>query len=230
MHRFSTRPCPWPLLGLLAVAPLLPPAQVDADGIQGLDATERTQLQRGEIVLRRVFRRLGERKLFGGASWQVVDRPLEEVWAALLDVEHYGKMLPQVHRARLVARDGKTRIVRIEHGNSWLHVRYHVRMTPRSERHEMLFQLDPNRPSDLRAAWGFIRLTPWDAGRTLVSFGAMADMGSGLISGALRPLVHEWMLKVPWTLKKYLERGAGRHRYLRSADNGGATAPRPRAM
>ncbi len=214
---------------LLLLASLLPTAAtVGAEGsrIQGLDAADRARLGRGGIVLRRVFRRLGERKLFGGASWQVVDRPVEQVWAALLDVAHYRKMLPQVRAARLVAQDGNARIVRIEHGSSWIHVGYHVQMTPRPEHHEMLFRLDPSRPSDLEAAWGFIRLTPWGHGRTLVSFGAMADIGGGLISGALRPLIHEWMLKVPWTLKKYLERGGGRSRYLRSARQAPARSPR----
>jgi len=42
----------------------------------------------------------------------------------------------------------------------------------------------------------------------------MADVGTGIVSGALRPTLHEWMLKVPWTMKQYLE-GSGRTRYDR---------------
>ncbi len=199
----------------LAAALLLTGRSGLADGgrIGRLGSADRARLEAGRIVLRPVVRRSGERKLFGGASWQVIDRPVEEVWAALLDVERYDQMLPEVRRVRVVARDGARRIVRIEHGNALIHVGYHVRLEPRREHRELLFRLDRDRPSDLQAAWGFIRLRPWGSSRTLVSFGAMADVGSGLVSGALRPLVHEWMLKVPWTLKKYLERGRGRTRY-----------------
>jgi hypothetical protein len=42
----------------------------------------------------------------------------------------------------------------------------------------------------------------------------MADVGGGMIGGVMRGQVHEWMLRVPETIRTYLH-GSGRHRYER---------------
>lgn len=50
-------------------------------------------------------------------------------------------------------------------------------------------------------------------GKSLVAWGCMADVGSGVVTGVLRPVVHKWMLRVPQTIKKWVE-GSGKSRYV----------------
>jgi hypothetical protein len=63
----------------------------------------------------------------------------------------------------------------------------------------------------VRAAWGFYNLRPHGEG-TLLAFGIMADIGDGLLTALVRPQVHEWMMKVPWMVKRFVE-GSGRKLY-----------------
>jgi len=91
-------------------------------------------------------------------------------------------------------------------------VDYCLRMTYQESDGLVLFQLDDSRPHDIRAGWGYIRIRPWSEGRTLVSFGVLVDVGGGVIAGLVRPTFQEWLLKIPLTMKWYVE-GSGRSRY-----------------
>ena len=71
--------------------------------------------------------------------------------------------------------------------------------------------MDQDRPHDLRAAWGFYTVRPYGNG-TLLVYGIMADLGGGFISALVQDAVHEWMLKTPWMIKRFVE-GSGRWIY-----------------
>lgn len=187
-------------------------AQVDS----ALSATDRARLARGETVARPVEERRGPFRLMGGTSFQVIDLPPEAVWQALNDhPSRLRHMLPQVRRARQVESQGAVRVLRFEHHVGVVEASYALRFEYYPSQKTLLFRLDDARDNDLRAAWGYLRLRPWgDGTQTLVSFGAMVDIGDGLITGVVRPTVHEWVLKIPLTLKWYVE-GRGRQRYAR---------------
>jgi hypothetical protein len=55
---------------------------------------------------------------------------------------------------------------------------------------------------------------PFQNGRAILTFGILADVGTGLLAGVARPQIHEWMLRVPEIIKGYVE-GSGRSRYAR---------------
>ena len=65
--------------------------------------------------------------------------------------------------------------------------------------------MDENRPHEIDAAWGFYTVRPYKGGRTLLAYGVMADLGDGLLRRLMRDSVHEWMLKVPWMVKQFVE-------------------------
>ena len=88
-------------------------------------------------------------------------------------------------------------------GNGWL-VETFVRHISKSA--YTLFNLDETRPHDIRTGWGFIRLARRGPDHTLVSFGAMVGIDSGVVSAGLRPTLQEWILKVPLTMKWYMDR------------------------
>ncbi|KPK51231.1 MAG: hypothetical protein AMJ63_13015, partial [Myxococcales bacterium SG8_38_1] len=58
---------------------------------------------------------------------------------------------------------------------------------------------------DIRAGWGFIRVRPYKNDRTLVSFGALVDIGDGVFVSIVRPAVRKDLLRIPHFLKQHLE-------------------------
>lgn len=205
------------LVLLCAVVPPSDGGAQDAALRRSLTGSELQRLDRGRLVARRTSERRGGMLLIGGTSYQVVDLSPGEIWRALGDRPRYLKrMLPQTQRVREVRRNGNVRTLRLVHEYGIVSATYAVNFTYDDDAKTIIFRLARDEPRDLRAGWGFIKLRPWgdDGDETLVSFGMMADIGTGLVSGALRPTLHEWMLKVPWTMKQYLE-GSGRSRYDR---------------
>ncbi len=181
---------------------------------RGFSADERRRLEEGELVARPVARRRGALRLIGGSSWQVVDQPPEVTWRALCDAPSYRHMLPAAQEARVVSHRPGQRVVRVSHAVGFVSARYHLRMRYDHDRRDVSFSLDEQRPNDLRAAWGFLSVAPFedDPSRSLVSYGVMADVGGGVLGGIMRGQIHEWMLRVPTTIRDYLH-GSGRTRY-----------------
>ncbi|MBX3273324.1 MAG: SRPBCC family protein [Sandaracinaceae bacterium] len=185
-----------------------------AETSEGFSAEERRRLSSGQLVTRPVERQRGGMHLIGGSAWQVIEQPAEVTWRALEDTAAYVHMLPAAQDARLVGRQGEDRIVAIRHAAGLVRARYHLRMTLDPARRDLAFRLDRQRPSDLRAAWGFLHVTPYEESptRSLVSYGVMADPGGGVLGGVLRGQLHDWLLRVPSTIRGYLH-GAGAGRY-----------------
>lgn len=207
---------PWLCLIAAALA-LVGVVAVPAVGQQaerGFSPDERRRLDDGELIARPVARRRGSLRLIGGSSWQVVEQPADVTWRALCDSRSYRSMLPAAQEARVVAHRSGQRVVRVSHAVGFVSASYYLRMRYDHERHDVSFQLDERRQNDLRAAWGFISVAPFegDPERTLVSYGVMADVGGGVLGGIMRGQIHEWMLRVPTTIREYLH-GSGRDRY-----------------
>jgi len=186
--------------------------QTPAD--EGFTADERSHLDQGRLVQRPTSQRRGQLRLIGGSAWRVVDQPADVTWRALLDDGAYADMLPATEDASVVSHRPGERVMRIRHAVGFVRVSYHLRFTYDHDRHDIAFRLDRQRHNDLRAAWGFIRVQPFEgsASRSLVSYGVMADPGGGVLSGVLRPRIHDSLLRVPSTIRRYLH-GAGAHRY-----------------
>jgi hypothetical protein len=177
---------------------------------------ELARIDRGELVQRQVSEERGELRLIGGSSWQLIDAAPEVVWTALLDTAHYPRFLPQLAEARVVKDQGTTRTVFMRH-NGMLGPSYFLSLHIDPSQHAIAFRLDPRRPHDIRAAWGVYNVRPYDGERTLLAFGVRADIGAGLMTALVRSSAHEWMMKVPWLVKRFVE-GSGRFIYARQAE------------
>jgi len=191
------------LCGLPASETVL--ASAGDPGQEDLSADELRRLVHGEQVTRRAVTRPGRPNLMGGTSWQVIDRPPEAVWALLLDASQYHRTLPQVVRAEIVRDSGAERTLLLEHGNGLLQLRYHlaVRIDPRAR--QISFRVDESRPHDIRGGAGFYLLRPYPNQKTLLVYGVLADLGDRFFAQLLRASVEEWMLKVPWLVKRVAE-------------------------
>lgn len=166
------------------------------------------KLEAGQLVARKQTSRRNGLELVGGSSWQVIDASPEVVFSALLDTHRYPRMMPQVIEAKLVAsRDGE-RTVFVRQGQKGIaEKRYYLRVSVDEAKHDIRFTIDDKRPNDLRAAWGFYTVRPFKDGKALLAYGIMADLGGGMLSNVFGSEIHDWMLKTPWTVKRFVESG-----------------------
>lgn len=199
---------PWPAaaLGLLVATVCALPAISSAQGGGTFTAAERQRLSRGELVVRRESQVRGELRLIGGTSWQVVDAPPDAVWEAVTDTDDYTRFLPRVVESRVVRRRDAQRLVYLRHAQGPIEASYTVRIDFMPRQRMARFRIDPARSESIRDGWGFFIVQPFGDDRAMVTFGILADVGSGMVTGLVRPAVHEWMLRVPEELKKHVER------------------------
>ena len=205
LHRFG--------IALFAASLLTVVAHAGNGGKRELSQEERAELDRGALVQRPIVERRGSLELMGGTSYQVIDAPLKVVWSALLDTEHYHRMMPRVLEAKVVSDAGNARTVFMRQGAGPFERAYYLTVRTYEDRGDITFSVDERRPHNLRAAWGFYTVRPYaDGKKTLLAYGVMADLDVGGIGAFLRDDMHEWLLKVPWTVKRFVE-GSGRYIY-----------------
>jgi hypothetical protein len=185
---------------------------VTGDAAGDFTADELQRLAHGQLVERRTTLERGDLRLMGGTSWQVIDAPPDSVWRALLDTGHYPRMLPQVTEARLVREDGDHRTLFLRHGSGVAQTSYYLDVNVDSAQRGMTFHIDETRPRSIRAAFGYYGVRAYPGGRSLLVYSVMADIGDGLLTALLRSTVHEWMMKVPWLVKRFVE-GSGHDLY-----------------
>ncbi|HJK95638.1 MAG TPA: SRPBCC family protein, partial [Polyangiaceae bacterium LLY-WYZ-14_1] len=192
-------------------------AQAQRAAARPFTSAERRRLARGELVMRSDEKERDGRLLIGGASWQRIRLPPAALWKATNDVPRYHRLLPEVRQARVVRRRGSHRkLVFLQHSQGPITAEYHLWFTQDDEDRIARFRVDRNHPGTIRAGWGFLAVYPYRNGHSVLSFGIEADIGRGLLQSLVRDQVHEWMLRVPQTVKWYAE-GSGRRRYLRLA-------------
>lgn len=206
------------MLALVAIGTVAASAVVAPSGDaqeRGFSSSERATLDDGRIVIRRRTEMRNGLLHFGGTSYQAIDRPIEEVWRAVRDPSNYRSLLPQVESVRTVSRGEHEAVVRLEHAYSVVHAAYHLRVRFDDSRRDLSFDLDARRPNDVRAARGFCSLQRWpgNPNRTLVTWGILAAVDNGIVGDLVRPQLHDWMLRVPTTMRSYLQ-GAGRRLFL----------------
>jgi hypothetical protein len=197
---------------LLAPGPRI--ARAGSNAQPELTVEERHRLDQGELVERRLVREQGDLRLIGGTSWQVIEAQPGVVWQALLDTPYYRRMLPQVTEARVVTESARSRTLFMQHGVGFVQTSYYLDVRLDHERRDMTFRIDPRRPRGIRAAWGFYAVRSYGHDKTLLAYGVMADIGDGLGRMLVSGSVHEWMMKVPWMVKRFVE-GSGRYLYGR---------------
>ena len=84
-------------------------------------------------------------------------------------------------------------------------VRYVLQTTVQPAKGAVLFRVDHSQAHDIRAGWGFIRIRPYKKDKSLVSFGALVDIGDGVFVSIVRPAVRRDLLRIPYFLKNHLE-------------------------
>jgi carbon monoxide dehydrogenase subunit G len=192
-----------PALLLLGSIGLFAPASAQ-DG--GFTVEERGHLLAGELVRRDLSRFEGGRMLYGGASWQRVEAPIEDVWQLATDASALTRLIPSLDGARVVQdRDGE-RLIEMHHSYGLGEARYHIVMRIDPSDHAMQFHLDPSRPHDIRSGNGHMRLSRYRGG-TIVEWGMLIDPGGGVVMELFGPMLGEWLLLPPRCMRDEVEPG-----------------------
>ena len=171
-----------------------------------LTEDELAQLERGEMVVRRRTSQQDGMRLVGGATWLRIQAPPEEVFRALLNTSGYPSIFPACSDAKVLERHSEGQVVEFTHQQGPLVARYALRADIDEGRRDVSFVLDESRPHDIRAAWGYFVVHPYGENETILAYGVMADVGAGVVAGLLRREVQHWILRVPVTLRDFVQR------------------------
>jgi hypothetical protein len=189
----------------LALAVALAPGPARADR---LTDDELARLHAGEVVTRHVDADLGGSHYIGGLAYALVDAPPEAVMAALLDPASYVSILPLTLEAREVARADGDRFVFFRHGTSVVSGAYTCRIRAESQA-LVRFWMDPSAPHDFEDMWGYFRVEPAGAGKTLLTYAAVMDLGFGFLSLFFEEKVRGYALRAPALIRRFVESRSG---------------------
>ena len=167
----------------------------------------------GELVVKQKNEQQGSLKLIGGQSWQIVDVPVDIAWQAVADLSRYKRFIPLATESDVKHQAGNEADLAMRQQWGPIDVRYVFQTTLDPDGHSMVFRVDHSQAHDIRAGWGFIRVRPFKGNRSLVSFGALVDIGDGVFVSIIRPAVRKDLLRIPFYFKRHLE-GDGRMLYI----------------
>lgn len=176
-----------------------------ASRADGLTRAERHALLLGSTVARPVVFERRAARYVGGVSYQLVRASPRAVLAALEDVNDLPFMLPHTQRARLVGHVGRDACIELTQGNGLVSATYTVRARRVKGRSELRFWLDRSRPHGIEDVWGFFRVEPFDAGRSLVTVAVALDLGPGLARMLFEGRIQNVILGTPERIRDFIE-------------------------
>jgi len=170
-------------------------------------------LMAGELVTKEKNEQRGSLKLIGGQSWQIINVPVDVAWQALTDLPRYKRFIPLATESEVRHEAGNEADLAMRQQWGPIDVHYVFQTTLDPDRNSVVFRVDHSQAHDIRAGWGFIRVRRFKEDRTLVSFGALVDIGDGVFVSIIRPAVRRDLLRIPFYFKRHLE-GEGRMLYV----------------
>lgn len=181
----------------------------------GLTAEQNETLRAGGRVEEFVqLDRQGQRYV-GGVSYALVRAEPRQVFDVLNQLATLSDVLPSTRSTRVLDRTGNRVRVEIEQGNSMVSTTFTVffQLEPPDERlsepHMVRFWLDPSQPHSIDDVWGFFRASRYDAERSLVSVGALVNLGPGVIRMLFEQRIQRSILRMPNRIRDTVERTYG---------------------
>jgi carbon monoxide dehydrogenase subunit G len=188
----------------LVVAALCAVAPARADSLSNDEAV---RLMRGETVVRNQTVEREDARFIGGVAYAIVDGTPDELEAMLDDVGTYARVLPRTKSATRVETRGSDVFVELHQGNVLFETSYTIRLRKDRDHRTVRFWLDPGRPHGIDDAWGFFRYDPMADGRTLLTWGALVDVGPGIVRTFFEERLRSAMMSVPDRVRGYLQKG-----------------------
>jgi len=169
---------------------------------EGLTEDERFRLAHGDIIRRHVDFETEDGPYFGGIAYGVIDAPPARVMDALLDVNAYRAILPLTLEAREVGRKGDNRLIYFRHGGRLGSAGY-TAIVRRASPSVLRFWMDPGSPHDIEDCWGYFRVQPFGAGKTLLTYAAVLRLELGFIRMFFAEKIRSFALDTPLRVRWY---------------------------
>lgn len=151
-----------------------------------------------------------DHRWIGGVAYTVVDATPGEIFSLMGDEAAFAQILPRVKSARRIDGNGDDQHVAITQGTSVVTASYVLHVRKYATESTIRFWLDPSHPHAIDDAWGFVRATPIaTAGgetKTLVTYGALIDIGPGIVRAFYEERLRAAMLSVPQLLRAYVQK------------------------
>jgi hypothetical protein len=181
---------------------------------KGLTEEQRRTLLAGGRVEQFVEIERAGKRYVGGIGYALVRAEPRQVFEVLNEVSTLSQVLPGSRSTRILDRSGNRVRVKLEQGNSVVSTAFTVffeleppdaPFDPRVVR----FWLDPSQPHSVDDVWGFFRATRYDDQRSLVSVGALVDLGPGVIRMLFEQRIQRSILRMPNRIRDTVERNFG---------------------
>ena len=197
----------WSALALAASALFLPataianPAQFTVD---------REGLERGEPVAFPESVDIDGKHYVGGVAYAIIDASPDELLGVLEDAHAWEAVLPKTKYATRISSGINDERVELHQGNALVDATYTLHLVNDRGAQTIRFWVDLNRPHTIEDAWGFFRYqvvsAPGAPPRILLSYGALVDVGPGLLRSMYENRVGLAMMTVPQRLRAYVLR------------------------
>jgi hypothetical protein len=182
--------------------------------VGGLTPEQHRTLRDGGRVEQFVSLDKGGQRYVGGVSYTLVRAEPRQVFDVLNELSTLSQVLPKTRSTRILDRSGNRVRVELEQGTSVVSTTFTVffeleppdgRFDPRVVR----FWLDPSRPHSIDDVWGFLRATRYDEQHSLISVGALVDLGPGVIRMLFEDRIQRSILRTPNRIRETVERRFG---------------------
>lgn len=153
--------------------------------------------------------RQGQRYV-GGVAYALVRARPSQVFDVLNQLTTLSEVMPSTRSLRIVERSSGWVRLELEQGNSMVSTTFTVffrqepTATPDDSR-VVRFWLDPAAPHSIDDVWGFFRASPYDAEHSLVSVGALVNLGPGLIRMLFEERIQRAILRMPNRIRNVVE-------------------------
>ncbi len=204
-----------------------PPLAPEANGEPlpappGLSEEQHRTLRAGGRVEQFVELERDGQRYVGGVSYALVRAEPRQVFDVLNGLSTLAQVLPRTRSTRILERSGNRVRVELEQGTSVVSTTFTVffELEPPDGRYDprvVRFWLDPSQPHSIDDVWGFFRATRYDDTHSLVSVGALVDLGPGLIRMLFEERIQRSILRTPNRIRDTVERTHGTPEQTRTA-------------
>ena len=191
--------------------PLVENGGEDFPAPPGLSSEQHRTLRDGGRVEQFIkLDRQGQRYV-GGVAYALVRAEPRQVFEVLNQLETLSQVLPRTRNTRIIDRSGNRVRLELEQGNSVVSTTFTVffQLEPPEDRYDpqvVRFWLDPSQPHSIDDAWGFFRATRYDDQYSLVSVGALVNLGPGVIRMLFEERITRSILRMPNRIRDTVER------------------------
>lgn len=176
----------------------------NAAGLPKLSEKQIKQLEKGDLVKIHAGKKKSGGYL-GGKSFILLEDDLDTCHRVMVDIKNYYFFYDDtLIETKIVKKEKNTRIIKMVYGKGPVKMTYYARYTLNKKKHFIKFRLAEEYDNDMKKALGYIKFTPYEDGRTLMTNVSLVKFEDKLIWKVFGKKIANGMLKLPKYLKKFL--------------------------